>query len=251
MRAKARRRFPPSSAVLWRHVRRCGAARGAQGRLASRPRPASAARNSPHPHDGRLRLRQRRRRPDVRRRGPGRNEDQQGLPFVGQAGRLLDTLLAEIGLDARGRVRGELPQMPAAGQPRPAAPGDRRLPGLPVPPARADRAEGGLHARQLRHQAPARRHDRDHAAARARRARQVGPRLVRLYPLFHPAAALYTPSMLATLRADFERIPRRWPAGAGAARARPPSRARDPRSPSSCSCRRTTPARASWDSSST
>ena len=29
---------------------------------------------------------------------PGANEDRQGLPFVGQAGRLLDTLLEEIGL---------------------------------------------------------------------------------------------------------------------------------------------------------
>ncbi len=29
---------------------------------------------------------------------PGRNEDQQGRPFVGQAGRLLEELLAEIGL---------------------------------------------------------------------------------------------------------------------------------------------------------
>src|SRR5918998_6125542 len=29
---------------------------------------------------------------------PGRNEDQQGRPFVGQAGRLLEDLLAEIGL---------------------------------------------------------------------------------------------------------------------------------------------------------
>jgi uracil-DNA glycosylase family 4 len=30
---------------------------------------------------------------------PGFHEDQQGLPFVGAAGQLLDTLLAEIGLD--------------------------------------------------------------------------------------------------------------------------------------------------------
>jgi DNA polymerase len=30
---------------------------------------------------------------------------------------------------------------------------------------------------------------------------------VRLYPPFHPAAALYTPAMLETLRADFARIP--------------------------------------------
>src|SRR3954470_21532783 len=29
---------------------------------------------------------------------PGKNEDERGLPFVGQAGRLLDTLLEEIGL---------------------------------------------------------------------------------------------------------------------------------------------------------
>ena len=29
---------------------------------------------------------------------PGANEDQQGVPFVGQAGRLLDQLLSEIGL---------------------------------------------------------------------------------------------------------------------------------------------------------
>src|SRR4051812_49466199 len=29
---------------------------------------------------------------------PGANEDRQGLPFVGQAGRLLDRLLEEIGL---------------------------------------------------------------------------------------------------------------------------------------------------------
>jgi DNA polymerase len=30
---------------------------------------------------------------------------------------------------------------------------------------------------------------------------------VRLYPIYHPAAALYTPKMLDTLRADFARLP--------------------------------------------
>src|SRR5271155_3782441 len=30
---------------------------------------------------------------------PGANEDRLGLPFVGQAGKLLDTLLSEIGLE--------------------------------------------------------------------------------------------------------------------------------------------------------
>jgi uracil-DNA glycosylase family 4 len=37
--------------------------------------------------------------------------------------------------------------------------------------------------------------------------RRIGPRTVRLYPLYHPAAALYTPSMLDILRTDFQRIP--------------------------------------------
>ena len=54
--------------------------------------------------------------------------------------------------------------------------------------------------------------------------RQIGPRVVRLYPLFHPAAALYTPAMLATLRADFARHPRAaGEAGARAAGSRSPS----------------------------
>ncbi|MDQ3881252.1 MAG: hypothetical protein M3295_09310 [Chloroflexota bacterium] len=37
--------------------------------------------------------------------------------------------------------------------------------------------------------------------------RTIGPRAVRLYPLFHPAAALYTPRMLETLREDFSCLP--------------------------------------------
>ena len=35
----------------------------------------------------------------------------------------------------------------------------------------------------------------------------LGRRAVRLYPLYHPAAALRTPAMLEALRADFARIP--------------------------------------------
>jgi len=35
----------------------------------------------------------------------------------------------------------------------------------------------------------------------------LGQRVVRLYPIFHPAAALYTPRMLETLRSDFARLP--------------------------------------------
>src|SRR5262249_8080871 len=35
----------------------------------------------------------------------------------------------------------------------------------------------------------------------------LGGRSVLLYPLYHPAAALYTPKMLEVLEADFKRIP--------------------------------------------
>jgi uracil-DNA glycosylase len=35
----------------------------------------------------------------------------------------------------------------------------------------------------------------------------LGRRAVRIYPIFHPAAALYTPRMLETLREDFARLP--------------------------------------------
>ena len=35
----------------------------------------------------------------------------------------------------------------------------------------------------------------------------VGSMSVLLYPLYHPAAALYTPAMLKVLEADFARLP--------------------------------------------
>ncbi len=44
--------------------------------------------------------------------------------------------------------------------------------------------------------------------------RVIGSRAVRLYPLYHPAAALYTPSTLETLRSDFHRIPQLLTLGA-------------------------------------
>jgi uracil-DNA glycosylase len=42
----------------------------------------------------------------------------------------------------------------------------------------------------------------------------LGRRAVRLYPIFHPAAALYTPRMLETLREDFARLPQLLDMGA-------------------------------------
>jgi DNA polymerase len=138
---------------------------------------------------------------------PGANEDQQGLPFVGQAGRLLDQLLSEIGLERKDVfVANTLKCRP---------PGNRD----PLPQEIESCQEylyrqleliepkvvctlGNFATKLLREDMTGitRLHGRDEL-------RQIGPRVVRLYPLFHPAAALYTPAMLATLREDFGRIP--------------------------------------------
>ena len=138
---------------------------------------------------------------------PGANEDKQGLPFVGQAGRLLDTLLGEIGL-TRGDVfvanvlkcrppgnRDPLPQEIDACQ-------DYLFRQLELIEPKVVCTLGNFATKLLRGDPTG--ITRLHGRAEVR---QLGPRRVRLYPLFHPAAALYTPAMLATLRADFERIP--------------------------------------------
>jgi DNA polymerase len=139
---------------------------------------------------------------------PGANEDKQGLPFVGQAGRLLERLLGEIGL-ARADVfianvlncrppgnRDPLPSEIASCQ-------EYTFRQLELIQPRVVCTLGNFSTKLLRAD-PAtgitRLHGRDEV-------RTIGPRTVRLYPLYHPAAALYTPSMLEVLRTDFSRIP--------------------------------------------
>ena len=139
---------------------------------------------------------------------PGANEDRQGLPFVGQAGRLLDQLLSEIGI-ARADVficnilkcrppgnRDPLPQEIDACQ-------DYLFRQLELIEPRVVCTLGNFATKLLRGD-PATGITRLHGREDVRR---IGPRNVRLYPLYHPAAALYTPAMLETLRADFRRIP--------------------------------------------
>src|ERR1700687_4937501 len=46
---------------------------------------------------------------------PGASEDEQGIPFVGRAGRLLDPLLEEIGLDRAGVWIGNVLKCPPPG----------------------------------------------------------------------------------------------------------------------------------------
>jgi DNA polymerase len=138
---------------------------------------------------------------------PGANEDRMGLPFVGQAGKLLDKLLDEIGMERADVFICNVLRC---------RPPDNRDPH----PNEIDACQdylfrtvelieptvvctlGNFSTKLLRADTTgiSRLHGREEV-------RPIGPRNVRLYPLYHPAAALYTPSMLETLRSDFHRIP--------------------------------------------
>ncbi len=138
---------------------------------------------------------------------PGANEDKLGLPFVGQAGKLLDKLLAEIGMERKDVFICNVLKC---------RPPDNRDP----MPREIEACQDYLHrqidlieptmictlgnfsTKLLRNDTTgiSRLHGQDET-------RVIGPRAVRLYPLYHPAAALYTPSTLEMLRADFQRIP--------------------------------------------
>jgi DNA polymerase len=138
---------------------------------------------------------------------PGANEDLQGLPFVGRAGKLLDELLAEVGL-ARSDVfitnvlncrppgnRDPLPEEIELCKPylfrkieliEPKVIctlgnfATKLLTGSPMGITK-------VHGRPQR--------------------RDLGGRLVQLFPLFHPAAALRTEAVKQLLREDFAKLP--------------------------------------------
>jgi DNA polymerase len=138
---------------------------------------------------------------------PGANEDREGLPFVGQAGKLLDKLLAEIGMD-RGQVfvLNVLKCRPPGNRdPQPGeieACSDYLFQQVELIEPLVVCTLGNFATKLLRGDSTG--ITRLHGQAEVR---TVGPRAVRLFPLFHPAAALYTPRTLETLRADFQRIP--------------------------------------------
>ena len=71
---------------------------------------------------------------------PGRDEDIQGLPFVGRSGQLLDRMLAAIGLDRTERLHRQRRPLASARQPHADAAGDRRLPPVHRAPDRAGRS---------------------------------------------------------------------------------------------------------------
>jgi uracil-DNA glycosylase family 4 len=138
---------------------------------------------------------------------PGFHEDKQGVPFVGAAGKLLDQLLAGIGLTrADVYVANVLKCRP---------PGNRD----PMPDE-IEACEGHLWRQieliqprvvaTLGNFATKLLSGRPTGITRVHGQEQettLGGRRVLLYPIYHPAAALYTPRMLEVLKSDFARLP--------------------------------------------
>jgi DNA polymerase len=138
---------------------------------------------------------------------PGASEDQQGVPFVGQAGKLLTKLLEEIGLSRDGVFIANVLKCrpPGNRDPLPAEIHNCReylFRQVELIQPRVICTLGNFSTKLLRGD-PAgitRVHGQPEVMT-------LGRRRVRLYPIFHPAAALYTPRMLETLREDFARLP--------------------------------------------
>jgi DNA polymerase len=138
---------------------------------------------------------------------PGFHEDQQGYPFVGAAGKLLDKLLAGIGLTRRDvyianvlkcRPPGNRDPMPDEIE----ACESYLFRQLSIIEPKLVATLGNFATKLLS--------GKQHGITRVHgqpQPAQVGGLPVVLYPLYHPAAALYTPAMLRTLEDDFARIP--------------------------------------------
>jgi uracil-DNA glycosylase family 4 len=138
---------------------------------------------------------------------PGASEDEQGVPFVGRAGKLLETLLGEIGL-ARSEVfiaNTLMCRPPGNRDPQPVEIEncqDYLLRKVELIQPSVICTLGNFSTKLLRGDPTGitRLHGQPEVLV-------LGRRAVRLYPIYHPAAALYTPRMLETLREDFARLP--------------------------------------------
>jgi uracil-DNA glycosylase family 4 len=138
---------------------------------------------------------------------PGASEDEQGLPFVGRAGKLLNMLLEEIGL-AREDVfiaNTLMCRPPGNRDPQPIEIENCQeylLRKVELIQPTVICTLGNFSTKLLRGDPTGitRLHGQPEVIV-------LGARAVRLYPIYHPAAALYTPRMLETLREDFTRLP--------------------------------------------
>lgn len=138
---------------------------------------------------------------------PGFHEDKQGMPFVGQAGKLLDKLLGGIGLErSEVYIANVLKCRPPGNRdPQPdeiesCEPHLFRQIELIQPRVVATLGNFATKLLSGKPTGITRVHGQEQEVT-------LGGNRVLLYPLYHPAAALYTPAMLNVLQEDFRRIP--------------------------------------------
>jgi DNA polymerase len=139
---------------------------------------------------------------------PGHHEDLQGKPFVGAAGKLLEKLLADIGLQRDDVFIANVLKS--------------RPPGNRDPQPEEIEACKPYLTRQIELIEPlvictlgnfstkllTRRQDGITRVHGKPQQHTVGGLEVTIYPIYHPAAGLRSTGMLTTLREDFERLPR-------------------------------------------
>jgi DNA polymerase len=138
---------------------------------------------------------------------PGFHEDKQGVPFVGQAGKLLEKLLAGIGLERREVYIANVLKCRPPGNRDPQPDEIQACEGhlfrqveLIQPTVVATLGNFATKLLSGRPTGITRVHGQEQEAT-------LGGLRVLLYPLYHPAAALYTPAMLKVLESDFARLP--------------------------------------------
>ena len=139
---------------------------------------------------------------------PGRDEDLQGLPFVGRAGKLLDQLLNEVGLERSDVfVTNVLKSRPPGNRDPELAEIDACKPYLhsqvELIEPRVICTLGNFSTKLLT------RSQRGITSVRGKpQVHELGGRAVRVYPIYHPAAALRSTKTLEELREDFGGLPR-------------------------------------------
>jgi uracil-DNA glycosylase len=138
---------------------------------------------------------------------PGFHEDKQGVPFVGAAGKLLDQLLAGIGLSRSDVFVANVLKCRPPGNRDPMPDEIEACEGhlwkqIELIQPRVVATLGNFATKLLsgRPTGITRVHGQEQETT-------LGGRRVLLYPIYHPAAALYTPRMLDVLKSDFARIP--------------------------------------------
>lgn len=139
---------------------------------------------------------------------PGKNEDIQGVPFVGAAGKFLNEMLATIGLRREDiYITNVVKYRPPENRDPNPEEIDACMPWLHeqiriIQPSVI--VTLGRHA--MEHFIPGKKISEVHGQAFQRTFPDIGPQV--FFALYHPAAALYNGSMRQTLITDFKNIPK-------------------------------------------